>query len=242
MKKIASLIIDDERLARVSLRKKLAQFPEIEVVGEAQGISSAIRAINELHPDLLFLDIQLSDGNGFDLLEKVSFRGKVVFVTAFDEHAIRAFEVNALDYLLKPVSVSRLKNLVKKLSSGIEENTGRGIPRFSIEDRIMVEQKGFVHFVMVREIMLINSAKDYSVLITADSRKFIVLCSMNDWEKKLPQEHFFRAHRTSIINLNLIEKTIRVGATADIYLNSYPRPVRVSKSYFKLLRDRFFYK
>jgi len=241
-KKIASLIIDDERLARVSLRKKLTPFPEIEIAGEAQSIATAIKAIKELNPDLLFLDIQLSDGNGFELLEKIAFKGKVVFVTAYDEHAIRAFEVNALDYLLKPVSETRLKNLVKRLSEEDTEKESKTITSFDINDRIMVEQKGFIHFIQVRDIMLITSAKDYTVLVTADNKKYIVLIPMNEWEQKLPDEHFFRAHRGYIINFNMIEKTIRIGATAEIYLKDYPKPVKVSRNYYRILRDKYFYK
>jgi two-component system LytT family response regulator len=242
MKRLTALIIDDERLARVSLRKKLSKFSEIEVIGEASGVTSSIQAINDLNPDILFLDIQLSDGTGFDLLEKIPYNGKVVFVTAFDEHALRAFEVNAIDYLLKPVSDIRLGDLIKNILEGSEDQKYTSIRRFTYDDRIMVEQKGYIHFLMIKDILIINSAKDYSTIVVEGNRKFILLCSMNDWEQKLPKEHFFRAHRSSIINLNKIEKTARIGATAEIYLSGYPKSVRVSRNYYKEMRNRYFYK
>ncbi|MBU1013932.1 MAG: LytTR family DNA-binding domain-containing protein [Bacteroidetes bacterium] len=242
MKRLASLIIDDERLARVSLRKKLAIFQQIEVVGEASSIASAIKAINELKPDLLFLDIQLSDGSGFDLLEKIEFSGKVVFVTAYDEYALRAFEVNAVDYLLKPVSNTRLKSLISKISSPEKSEGLHSYQRFLYSDRIMIEQKGYLHFLLIKDIVMITSAKDYSIITTFDHKKFIVLSSMNDWEIKLPDDHFYRAHRSNIINLNFIEKTIRVGSTAEIYMTNLPEPIKVSRNYYKILREKYFYK
>lgn len=242
MKRLASLIIDDERLARVSLRKKLAAFQQIEIVGEASSIASAIKGINEFKPDLLFLDIQLSDGSGFDLLEKIEFSGKVVFVTAYDEYALRAFEVNAVDYLLKPASNARLKSLISKITSS-ENNEGLHLyQKFLYTDRIMVEQKGYLHFLLIKDIMMIASAKDYSVITTIDHRTFMVLSSMNEWEQKLPNDHFYRAHRSSIINLNYIEKTVRVGSTAEIYLKDYPEPIKISRNYYKILREKYFYR
>ena len=115
MKRLTALIIDDERLARLNLRKKLNVYPEIEVIGEASGMETGIKAIRDLNPDLLFLDIKLSDGTGFDLLNEVAFKGKVIFQTAYDEYACRAFEINALDYLLKPITNERIKKVVDNI-------------------------------------------------------------------------------------------------------------------------------
>jgi len=242
MKRLAALIIDDERLARVSLRKKLSVFPEVEIIGEATSITSAIDAITLLNPDLLFLDIQLSDGTGFDLLDQVDYSGKIVFITAYDEYALRAFEVNAVDYLMKPISVSRLKNLMTKIHSDNEPKVQSSIQNLAYEDRIMVEQKGNMHFLFIKEVIIINSAKDYTILSCTKGRSFIVLNTMNSWEQKLPKEHFFRVRRSAIINLNMIENTIRVGPTAEVLLKEYPEPVKISRNYYKILRENYFYK
>jgi len=242
MKTITCVIVDDERLARASLRKKLLPFKHIEVIGEATSIASAIHAVNELKPDLIFLDIQLSDGTGFDLIDKIDFKGKIVFVTAFDAHAIKAFEVKAIDYLLKPVARERLKLLIQRLDSEAEEGRYEATTRYNYDDRIMIEQKGEIHFILVSSILLVNSAKDYTLVFTHDTNKYLVLTSMNEWEQRLPREHFFRVHRTAIINLNYIEVTKRLGATAEIKLKNYPKPIRISRSYFKVLRERFIHR
>lgn len=243
MKRFRSIIIDDERLARVTLRKKLSAYSNIEIIGEAISVKTAIAIIEQLNPELIFLDIQLSDGTGFDVLENVKFEGKIVFVTAFDEYAIRAFELNALDYLLKPISKKRLANLISRLSSINTNRNERLTSKFTYDDRIMIEQKGYIHFLLVKDIILISSAKDYSLITSQDNKRFIVTNSMNEWEKKLPQEHFFRANRTAIVNLNLVEKTIRIGATADIYVKFHmDEPIRISRNSYKFLREKYYYK
>jgi two-component system LytT family response regulator len=243
MKRLRSIIIDDERLARVTLRKRLSIFPNIEIIGEATSVRTAVTAIAELNPELIFLDIQLSDGTGFDVLERVKFGGKVVFVTAFDEYAIRAFELNALDYLLKPISKERLANLISRINSINITRNEKVASKFSYDDRIMIEQKGYIHFLLVKDILLVSSAKDYSLITSADNKRFIVTSSMNEWEQKLPQEHFFRANRTAIVNLNLVEKTIRVGATADIYVKYHSNePIHISRNSYKYLREKYYYK
>lgn len=239
---MTALIIDDERLARLTLKKKLFAFAEIDVIGEASGVVSGVRAVNDLKPDLLFLDVQMLDGTGFDLLEKVNYRGQIVFVTAYDKYALRAFEVNALDYLLKPVSDKKLKKVINNISSADKGASYSSINKFEYDDRIMIEHKGQIYFIFIKDIMKISSAKDYTVINTDCNRTFCVLNSMNDWENKLPENHFFRAHRTTIINFNFIETTIRVGATAEVYLKGSNEAVKVSRGYYKILRDKYFYK
>src|SRR3989339_1087970 len=120
--KIRALVVDDERLARKDLTSMLADFPEIAVVGEAQDVPSAIKAIEAHHPDLIFLDIQMPGQTGFDLVEQIDFSGKIIFVTAFDEFALRAFEINALDYLMKPVSPERLQKSLERIQ---EDTAGK---------------------------------------------------------------------------------------------------------------------
>ena len=242
MKRLTALIIDDERLARLNLRKKLSLHSEIEVIGEASSIESGIKAIGDLNPDLLFLDIKLSDGTGFDLLNKVEFKGKVIFQTAYDEYACRAFEINALDYLLKPITKERIKNVVDNLFNSENEKSIYSIHKFRYDDRIMIEQKKNIHFIKVENIIFIKAEREYTTLFEKGGREYLVLKSIGDWQKELPDEHFARVHRNSIINFNYIERSERFGNTANMFLTSIPEPISISRGYYKLIKSRYFYK
>jgi two-component system LytT family response regulator len=242
MRRLTVLIIDDERLARVNLRKKLSAYPEVEVIGEASGIETGIKAIQELNPDLLFLDIQLSDGTGFDLLNKIEFKGKVIFQTAYDEYACRAFEINALDYLLKPITRERLKKVIDNLISSTNENSARIIPKFRYDDRIMIEQRKSIYFIKVENIIYIKAVREYTSIFEKGGKEYIVLKSIGDWQKELPDEHFARIHRNSVINFNYIERSERYGNTANIFLAGIREPILISRGYYKIIKTRYFYK
>jgi two-component system, LytTR family, response regulator len=242
MRRLTTLIIDDERLARLNLRKKLNMYPEIEVIGEASGITTGIKAIRELNPDLLFLDIHLSEGNGFDLLNKVEFNGKIIFVTAYDEYACRAFEINALDYILKPISNERLKIAISNLLLSENDNAAESLHKFRYDDRIMIEQKKNIHFIKVENIVHIKADREYTYLFENGGKEYLVLKSIGYWQKELPDEQFARVHRNAIINFNYIEKTEKNGNTAKIFLKSISEPVSISRGYYKLIKNRYFYK
>jgi two-component system LytT family response regulator len=242
MKRLTALIIDDERLARLNLRKKLSMISEIEVIGEASGMDTGIKAIRDLNPDLLFLDIKLSDGNGFDLLNKVEYKGKVIFQTAYDEYACRAFEINAIDYLLKPITKERLKKVVDTLITAENEKNVCNTQKFRYDDRIMIEQKNSIHFLKLENIIYIKADREYTTLFETGGNKYFVLKSIGHWQQKLPDEHFVRVHRNSIINFNYIERTVKYVNTASIYLKSIPEPISISRGYYRLIKARYFYK
>jgi two-component system LytT family response regulator len=242
MRRLTALIIDDERLARLNLRKKLSIHSEIEVIGEASGIESGIKAISDLNPDVLFLDIKMSDGTGFDLLNKVEYKGKVIFQTAYDEYACRAFEINALDYLLKPITKERLKSVIDNLFNSNNEKSIYSSHKFRYDDRIMIEQKKNIHFIKVENIIYIKAEREYTTLLEKGGNEYLVLKSIGDWQKELPDEHFARVHRNSIVNFNYIERSERYGNTANIFLTSIPMPISISRGYYKLIKTRYFYK
>jgi two-component system LytT family response regulator len=242
MRRLTALIIDDERLARLNLRKKLSLHSEIEVIGEASSIESGVKAIRDLNPDLLFLDIKLSDGTGFDLLDKVEFKGKIIFQTAYDEYACRAFEVNALDYLLKPITKERLKIVVDNLFNSENEKSIYSAHKFRYDDRIMIEQKKNIHFIKVENIIHIRADREYTTLFEKGGHQYLVLKSIGDWQKELPDEHFARVHRNSIINFNYIERSERFGNTANMFLSTIPEPISISRGYYKMIKSRYFYK
>jgi two-component system LytT family response regulator len=242
MKRLTALIIDDERLARLNLRKKLSMFSEIEVIGEASGIEKGIKAIRDLNPDLLFLDIKLSDGTGFDLLNKVEFKGKVIFQTAYDEYACRAFEINALDYLLKPITKERLMKVIENIVNSSNENSVHNNPKFRYDDRIMIEQRKSIYFIKVENIICIRAEREYTTIFEKGGSKYLILKSIGDWQKELPDEHFARVHRNSIINFNYIQQSERFGNTANIFLTTIQEPILISRGYYKLIKSRYFYK
>lgn len=199
-----ALIIDDERLARNELVRLLEPFPGIEVVGEAANADEAEKLITELRPDLLFLDINMPGRDGFQLLEALEQAPHVIFVTAYDEHAVQAFEVNALDYLLKPIDSERLAAAVDKLAQLPKEAAGqRGT--LTPEDRIFIKDGEKCWFVALKDIRLFESEGNYVRLRFGD-QKPLVLRSLNNLEKKLDPHVFFRANRKQMINLAWVGK------------------------------------
>lgn len=199
-----ALIIDDERLARKELASLLAKHPEVEIVGEAANADEAEKLIAELHPQLLFLDVQMPGRSGFDLLEALDPAPNVIFVTAFDEHAIHAFQVNALDYVLKPVDPSRLEAAISKLPRGGDAD----LPQREIlraDDQIFLRDNDKCWFVTLKDVRLFQSEGNYVRVLFAD-QKPLVLRSLNNLEKKLDPLTFFRTSRKHIVNLKHVDK------------------------------------
>jgi two-component system LytT family response regulator len=202
-----AIIIDDERLARQELKKLLAVHPEIEVVGEAGNAQEAIESIKQLKPDVIFLDIQMPGKNGFELLEDISGVPEIVFVSAYDDYAIRAFEVNALDYLLKPVQTNRLAETVKKiLNKDVSEkaDTKSSTQILNDDDQVFVKDGEKCWFVKLSNIRLFESEGNY-VRILFDNNRPLILRSLNNLDERLNNKTFFRASRKHIINLKWVE-------------------------------------
>lgn len=235
-----AFIIDDEYWARVTIRQKLEEIPEIEIIGEAGSVAEGVEKLKVASPDVLFLDIQLTDGTGFDLLNKVEFNGKVIFVTAFDSYALRAFEINALDYLMKPISDKRLQAAVERISvDNVSEEKEISVT-FKTDDRLMVSHKSYIHFIRISDIVLISAAQDYSSVRTNESKDYLVAKTMNEWEQRLPTEFFCRIHRSYIINFEYVDKTRKLSPNAaEIYLEGFDEPFRVSRSYYHKLKERY---
>ncbi|HAM98524.1 MAG TPA: DNA-binding response regulator [Marinilabiliales bacterium] len=237
--KIRALVVDDERLARKDLTSMLADFPEIAVVGEAQDVPSAIKAIEAHHPDLIFLDIQMPGQTGFDLVEQIDFSGKIIFVTAFDEFALRAFEINALDYLMKPVSPDRLKKALTRLQPD-EESKPTEYPPLQYEDRIFTTMGNKVQFLKVNSIVLIQAEGDYTYITCNNGQKGLVTKAMKEWEERLPEKQFCRVHRNAIINTDYIEDIEKwFNYSYRVLLKGIKEEVIISRRYAKKLKDMF---
>jgi len=238
-KKFKALIVDDERLARKELNLMLADFTEIEIIGEAADVDSAKEIINELKPDIVFLDIQMPGESGFDLVNSISMETQIVFVTAFDEYAIRAFEVNALDYLLKPVNPSRLKGAISRLTAGENKSEGK-LRKLNPEDRLLIVINNRLQFIKVDSIIFISSAGDYTEILTTSKLKGITLKPIKEWEFRLPENMFIRIHRSTIVNMEYIERFEEWFQNSyRIYLKNISEPFDVSRRYSIKLKEKF---
>ena len=205
-----AVIIDDERLARNELKKLLLDFPEIEVIGEAANANEGIEKIESLSPDLIFLDIQMPGKTGFDMLMELDKAPHVIFTTAYDEFALKAFEVNALDYLMKPVETKRLADALHKLQQAEEKEmaaTLAGINRglLSENDQVFVKDGERCWFVKLSEVRLFESVGNYAKVFFAGNKP-LILKSLNALEERLDEKIFFRANRKHIVNLRMIDK------------------------------------
>jgi two-component system LytT family response regulator len=207
---IKAIIIDDERLARTELKKLLQDFSDIEVIDEAANVDEGVEKIETQNPDLIFLDIQMPGKTGFDLLGELDKAPHVIFTTAYDEYALKAFEVNALDYLLKPVEPKRLSDAIQKLQfemskerAGVNGMINRG--PLTENDQVFVKDGERCWFVKLSEIRLFESVGNYAKVFFA-TNKPLILKSLNALEERLDDRIFFRANRKHIINLRWIEK------------------------------------
>jgi two-component system LytT family response regulator len=208
---IKAVIIDDERLARNELKKLLLEFPEIEVIAEAANANEGIEKIDSLNPDLIFLDIQMPGKTGFDMLAELNKAPDVIFTTAYDDYALKAFEVNALDYLLKPVEPKRLADAIQKLhlDDDREPITEEDIPvnrsLLHEQDQVFVKDGERCWFVKLSDIRLFESVGNYAKVYFGPNKP-LILKSLNALEERLDEKVFFRANRKHIVNLRLIEK------------------------------------
>lgn len=206
-----AIIIDDERLARTELRKLLQDFPEIEVVDEAANADEGVQKIEVHNPDLVFLDIQMPGKTGFEMLQDLEAAPAVVFTTAYDDYAIKAFEVNALDYLLKPVEPKRLADAVEKIRKVHNGKSTPGGPGqntaglLSEHDQVFVKDGERCWFVRLSEVRLFESVGNYAKVFFG-TNKPLILKSLNALEERLDPKVFFRANRKHIINLQMVEK------------------------------------
>lgn len=212
---VRTIIIDDERLARNELKKLLQDFGEIEIIDEASNVEEGLEKIEQHNPDLIFLDIQMPGKTGFDLLEELERSPKVIFTTAYDEFALKAFEVNAFDYLLKPVEPKRLSDAIQKIkqdesqhSSHVNANVNGSPARDGLlteDDQVFVKDGERCWFVKLSEIRLFESVGNYAKVFFGPNKP-LILKSLNSLEERLDDKVFFRANRKHIINMRWIEK------------------------------------
>jgi two-component system, LytTR family, response regulator len=251
--KIRVLIIDDESLARELVKKYLSDNPCVEILGECENGFDALKAIQELKPDLLFLDIQMPKIDGFELLEVLDHRPEIIFTTAFDQYAIRAFEMNAVDYLLKPFSKARLEKAVEKARQRIEMESQRvGTPsrdplqklQQQIDDdkktieRVVTRLGSKITVIPVEKIWYIESADDY-VMIFSEQGNHLKEKTMKYFEEHLPQGQFIRTHRSYIINISQVLSLELYSKDSYLAIMKSGAKLKVSVEGYRRLREKF---
>lgn len=243
---ITCLIIDDEQLARELLREYIGQIPNMSVIGEASKGKDAVEMIDEMKPDLIFLDVQMPGMTGFDVLDEIEHDPFVIFTTAYDQYAIKAFEKNAVDYLLKPLDQERFKLAIERAVNRMkleQNNVGELLRSLKTENKTSYDSHIFVQKsekllnLPVEEIMFLEASGDYTILTTKGDQ-FVSSSGIGKLEEILNPETFIRVHRSTIININFlkeIEKHFNGGMIVKMQTGkSFP----VSRTYAKVIRKK----
>lgn len=234
---LKALLVDDERLAREKLEEMLHATDRIQVIGKADSVGAAEQFLAHHKPDVVFLDIQMPGRTGFELLPKLPADTSVVFVTAYDAYAIRAFEVNAVDYLLKPVRQDRLNECLERLHE--EETAEPEAPKsLDYDDHLFVKSAKCCKFIRVDTMTCLVADGPYSVLWDTDGNHMMVPRSLKQWEQLLPAKHFLRIHRSSMVNLNHIAHVEREGSNYRLWVKQREEALVMSRRHAALLKDR----
>jgi two-component system LytT family response regulator len=241
--KITAVIVDDEELARAVLREYLAGHPDIEIVAECSNGFEAVKTVSELAPDLLFLDIQMPKLNGFEVLELIGPGPAVVFVTAYDQYALRAFEVHAVDYLLKPFTPERLSEALERTRQRMERNEASPVPdlvkqaRASAKpiERVLVKDGSRVHVIPLEKIDYIEAQDDY-VGIRAGGKEYLKQDTMTELESLLPPERFIRIHRSYILNIDRLARLEPYAKDSRVAILSDGTQLPVSRAGYARLK------
>jgi len=246
--RIRTLIIEDEEPARNLLKSFLAQMPEIDLLGECSDGFQGLKSIQDMQPDLIFLDIQMPKLTGFEMLELLDTLPEVVFTTAYDEFAIKAFELNAVDYLMKPFARQRLRQAVDKVVERfrMKQSNQSGVEKFIHQmsetgkplERIVVKSGSKIHVLPLEDIQQIEAQDDY-VMIHTPAGRFMKKETMQRLETQLPQERFIRVHRSFIVNINQVQRIEQYGKESYLLILKNGSEVSVSKSRIKDLRREF---
>lgn len=249
MSVIRIMIVEDERPARDLLRTYLQEFSEIEIIGEYDNGFDGLKAINELKPNAIFLDVQMPKLTGFEMLEVLEHQPEIIFTTAYDQFAIRAFERNAVDYLLKPFSRDRFRGAISKLKDRIESPPNEVVEENSIEKirqhlaqsdeklhRVVIKKSGKIHVISTGDINYLEAQDDY-VMIYTNEGKFLKQQTMKYFEEHLDSNQFVRVHRSYIANITCIERIEPYEKSNFILILKDGNKVPVSRSGMQVLKE-----
>jgi two-component system LytT family response regulator len=210
MRTLKAVIVEDSRLARNELKELIKAHQEIEIVGEAENVDKGFKLINEKKPDLLFLDINMPEKDGFELLEMLDEVPITIFTTAFDEYAIKSFEYNAFDYLLKPIDQKRFTNSIKKVHQNLNTKVlskSKNDSALSLDKQIFIKDGERCWLVKIQDIFMFEIVGNYT-RVFFEEHKPLIYKSLGQVEEKLPKDVFFRANRQQIINITHVKKVV----------------------------------
>ncbi len=230
-KPVRAVLVDGEPRARERMVKLLAAHPRVEIAGQAGDIGSAAALCERTRPDLIFLDTQLGNASGFDLLEHLSGAPAIIFATAFSEYALRAFEVNALNYLLKPVSPARLASALAPLTEQAA-NTPPPLPRIKLvaQDLLALPQDSGLRMVPLGSVVSVEAEGNYSQVTLRQGKPALIRRTMDDWEAILPAAQFVRLDRSVIVGLSAVREFHRHSQkTGLLHLAGRPEPLRLGR-------------
>ncbi len=243
------IIVEDERPARDLLKTYLGEFPEMELLGEYDNGFDGLKAINELKPDAIFLDVQMPKLTGFELLEVLEHQPEVIFTTAYDQYAIRAFEQNAVDYLLKPFSRERFREAIRKLDQRLKSKAEGTQKKSSIEKirqhfaesdeklhRVVIKKSGKIHVISTSDINFLEAQDDY-VMVYTDEGKYLKQQTMKYFEQHLDSQQFVRVHRSYIANVACIERIEPYEKSNFILILKDGNKVPVSRGGMQVLKE-----
>lgn len=245
--KLQTLIIEDEELARNLLRSYLKDHPDIEVIGECENGFDGVKAINEKKPDLVFLDIQMPKITGFEMIELLDFKPQIIFTTAYDQYALKAFELNAVDYLLKPFSKDRMLSAIEKVQHRIQsgEDNAEKLeeltnlrPGEDFIDRVVVKDRHKIHIITVDKIRYIESLDDYVMIYTTEGRH-MKQKTMKYFENNLDPKNFIRIHRSYIVQVDNIAEIQQYEKESYIVIlkDAAKTKLKVSKTGYKKIKE-----
>jgi len=238
------IIVDDESAGRSLIKEYLKDFPDLILLGEANNGVDAVKIINEFKPDLVFLDVQMPGMTGFDVLTHIDELPQIIFSTAYDQYALKAFEVHAVDYLLKPYAKERFKVAIERLQGQTDENKVRPLAESLLMDtqkfpeRILVQSQNKLVTISLDDVIRIEAYGDYSKLITND-KVYLSNYGISTLEEKLNMAIFIRVHRSSIINLNRVKELNKYTKSYDVTMENNDI-VRVSRGYMDNIKKLMF--
>ena len=242
---IRSVVVDDVDIMRVTLKKVLEGFPNIEIIGEASDYESAKNLINDTKPDLVFLDIDLNGLTSIDLLNEISCNPKIIFITSHPDFAIKAFELNAVDYILKPISADRLRKAIERVNEFNTNSLDGSVmdesqERFKADQIILLNFDSKLTFIKVQDINYIEAFGNYTKIYMNDGKLSITYNSIKNWDNRLPNDVFIQIHRSSLVNLlNVVKIEKWTNDTGRLFLKGVEKPFEISRSYFFQIKKKY---
>jgi two-component system LytT family response regulator len=243
MKNIRTVLVDDVEVMRITLKKVLAQFPHIEIIGEASAFDEARDVINRLQPDLVLLDIDLNGLTSIDLIGELNCVPKIIFITSHENFAVKAFELNAVDYIIKPISAKRISSAIEKITKPTEEITEVSLDNdetFQSDQIILLNFDNKMNFIKIKDINFIEAFGNYTKVNMSDGKLSITYNSIKNWDAKLPNDIFIQIHRSTIVNLINVQKIEKwTNDTGRLYLKGLSKPFEISRSHFFQIKKKY---